>query len=317
MTLTVSIIIPIYNREDLIEETLQSIRVQSYTDWECIIVDDHSTDNSCTVINGFVERDSRFRFFRRPVELKKGAGSCRNFGFSMASGDFIQFFDSDDIMHPEHLQKKISAIKSNDLVICKIKSFSGKLSGFDCIDDFELAANPNSVFEDFVTGKLPIVMVAPLWPVNVIEPHMPIRDDLNVLEDHELYARILFKNNKIAIVNENLIFYRKGIGSLTNTFYKNVEFGLDSFLNAKQTVLNLDNSRKIKLAILQMCLPLLRQSVMEQKFLAMLKCARFVRKNRLCYNVKLRLKFYRILLFSFVFALLRKGDTKFKFLLDL
>ena len=95
----VSIIIPTFNRADIIHETLDSIKLQTYEKWECIIVDDGSNDNSIMVINEFVKTDNRFKFYDRPINKLKGANSCRNYGFEKSKGEFINWFDSDDIMH--------------------------------------------------------------------------------------------------------------------------------------------------------------------------------------------------------------------------
>jgi glycosyltransferase involved in cell wall biosynthesis len=82
----VSIIIPLYNRENLILETLESIKVQTYSNFECIIVDDGSTDNGIKLVKNFLNDDNRFKLFERPSNVKKGGNSCRNIGFLKSSG---------------------------------------------------------------------------------------------------------------------------------------------------------------------------------------------------------------------------------------
>jgi glycosyltransferase involved in cell wall biosynthesis len=112
----VSIIIANYNRADLIEETLNSIKNQSYSFFECIIVDDGSTDDSVNVIQNWIKRDDRFQFFRRPKSIRKGANACRNWGFMEKSkGDLIKFFDSDDIMLKDHVKISVEQIIEKDL----------------------------------------------------------------------------------------------------------------------------------------------------------------------------------------------------------
>jgi len=105
----VSIIIPTYNRAHLISETLNSVRLQTYQNWECIIVDDGSTDNSEEVIAEFCSQDNRFQFFKRPHNQPKGANTCRNLGLAYSKGDFINWFDSDDVMFEGFLEQKIAA----------------------------------------------------------------------------------------------------------------------------------------------------------------------------------------------------------------
>jgi glycosyltransferase involved in cell wall biosynthesis len=100
----ISIIIPTFNRAHIIGETLDSIIAQSYTDWECIIVDDGSTDDTEVVIAEYINNDSRFKFYKRPKHREKGPNSCRNFGFEKSKGHLIHWFDSDDLLFNNALE---------------------------------------------------------------------------------------------------------------------------------------------------------------------------------------------------------------------
>lgn len=312
MSLLISIIIPVFNREHLIEETLRSIIAQTYKDWECIIVDDGSFDDTIGVINKFINKDSRFKFFKRPPKITKGPSSCRNYAFKVAKGLFIQFFDSDDIMHPKHLELKMQFINNNDLVVCKLKEFSGIFKSFGLFEDTEVIKVPQNSFESFATGEFPMMMVAPLWKKSVLQKYMPMREDMHVLEDHELYARALYENKQLAVVNRDLIYYRVGEASSTNSFYKKIDYGLNSYFEAKRTVLKLSKSKKIKLAILKMTLGFFRQALAERNFKAAKQCLEFINTEGLCYNFSLKIKLIRISFFYFIFKIIKKGDTKFK-----
>lgn len=125
----VSIIIPSFNRADLIGETLDSIIAQSYTNWECLIIDDGSTDNSQQVYDEYKNRDVRFLFLNRPSAKIKGANACRNIGLENATGDYVVFFDSDDLMTPNHLEVKINGIHEHntDYIITRTKFFNADL----------------------------------------------------------------------------------------------------------------------------------------------------------------------------------------------
>src|SRR5690606_36556858 len=103
----VSIIIPTFNRAHLIGETLDSVLAQTYQNWECIVVDDGSTDKTEATVGAYLKRDARFRLFKRPDHKPKGANACRNYGFEKSKGEYVQWFDSDDLMHPEKLTIKI------------------------------------------------------------------------------------------------------------------------------------------------------------------------------------------------------------------
>ncbi|OGS71071.1 MAG: hypothetical protein A3F91_02090 [Flavobacteria bacterium RIFCSPLOWO2_12_FULL_35_11] len=111
----ITIIIPVYNRDKLLAFTLDSIIEQTFIDWECILVDDRSTDESLLVLNEYQKKDPRFKVFLRPFLLKKGANSCRNYGFLQATGSYIKWFDSDDLMLPKHLEIAYETIIKNKL----------------------------------------------------------------------------------------------------------------------------------------------------------------------------------------------------------
>lgn len=114
----ISIVIPTYNREYIIHKTLDSILNQTFQDWECIVVDDHSTDDTKEVIQEYIQKDHRFRYLLN--ERKKGAQGARNTGIVHANGEWICLFDSDDIMYPNYLDMMNAAIdESADVVVCK------------------------------------------------------------------------------------------------------------------------------------------------------------------------------------------------------
>ncbi|MBO9585953.1 MAG: glycosyltransferase family 2 protein [Flavobacterium sp.] len=102
----VSIITPLYNSESFIAETIQSVIAQTYKDWEMLIVDDCSTDNSKSIIEEFIKLDSRIKYFR--TNAPSGSPTTpRNIGIEMASGRFIAFLDSDDLWKCNKLQLQI------------------------------------------------------------------------------------------------------------------------------------------------------------------------------------------------------------------
>ena len=116
----VSIVIPTYNRAHLIGETLDSVLEQTYTNWECIVVDDGSADDTETVVMDYVNRDTRFQFHKRPEKYKSGGNGARNYGFDVSKGEYVNWFDSDDLMLPDAIQSKLDAFEENiDFVIPK------------------------------------------------------------------------------------------------------------------------------------------------------------------------------------------------------
>jgi glycosyltransferase involved in cell wall biosynthesis len=121
----VSIIIPTYNRAHLIGETLDSVLAQTYSRWECIVVDDGSTDKTAKLLATYCEKDERFQYYKRPIDRIKGANACRNYGFEKSKGDFVIWFDSDDLMVLNHIALKVEQILKNnvDFVISQTTNF--------------------------------------------------------------------------------------------------------------------------------------------------------------------------------------------------
>jgi len=111
MNKKISIITPIYNAEDFLEETLQSILDQTYTNWESILINDNSTDRSLEIANKFVALDSRFKIINKTEG--EGAAKARNSGIEVAEGRFIAFLDSDDIWENDKLKKQVNYMLAN------------------------------------------------------------------------------------------------------------------------------------------------------------------------------------------------------------
>ncbi|MBN2869190.1 MAG: glycosyltransferase family 2 protein [Flavobacteriaceae bacterium] len=308
----ISIIIPVYNRAHLIEATLKSIINQTFKEWECIIIDDESTDNTLEVIEGFCKKDSRFKCYNRPKALKKGPSACRNYGFSLSKGKYIQFFDSDDIMQENHLFYKWEKLElgHHDFVSCNVKRINLEIETPDFNQSKEIDI-PKDVFKAFVKGEFPLMMMAPIWRKDFIKSYLPMREDMNMLEDHELYARVLKNVRKYKHINKTLILLRGGHSSLTQNFFKNADLGVMSFLEASKTVINLaPNEKDIILFQLKKVLWLFRLSIAQKKYKSADLCLKFLKQNTNGLVLKLKLK--RISIFYRVLRLFGKGDTFFK-----
>ncbi len=123
----VSIIIPTYNRAHLIAETLDSLLAQTHHNWECIIVDDGSTDNTNEVVQIYLDKDARFHYYHRPAKKTKGANACRNYGFEVSKGEYVNWFDSDDLMLESNIEEKLNGFTNSiDFVISNSQNFTEK-----------------------------------------------------------------------------------------------------------------------------------------------------------------------------------------------
>lgn len=107
----VSCIIPVYNSESTIAETLESLLEQTYKNWEAIIINDGSTDASESIINSYCKNDSRFKLFSQKNAKQAAA---RNYGIDLSKGDFIAFLDADDVLFKDRFTLQVNILEKED-----------------------------------------------------------------------------------------------------------------------------------------------------------------------------------------------------------
>lgn len=115
MDILISVIIPVYNRDYCLARCLDSVLSQTFTDWECILVDDGSTDQTLSVCRRYAEADSRFRVYSQP---NGGASVARNRGLELAKGEYIAFIDSDDWVEGTYLQLLYDSAAGDTMPFC-------------------------------------------------------------------------------------------------------------------------------------------------------------------------------------------------------
>jgi teichuronic acid biosynthesis glycosyltransferase TuaG len=109
----VSIITPSYNSEKFISETINSIINQTYANWELLITDDYSTDNTIEIVKSYVKNDSRIKLFK--LEKNSGASVARNNSINNSKGKYIAFLDSDDLWEKNKLHEQVFFMKHNNI----------------------------------------------------------------------------------------------------------------------------------------------------------------------------------------------------------
>ena len=186
----VSIITPSFNRADIIHETAESIFNQTYPHWEWMIVDDGSTDNSWEVISGYAQRDSRVRLFKRDRD-PKGAAVCRNIAVEKATGKYVIFLDTDDLLASFCLEQRVLAAESDpqaDVIIFPMIMFK------ESPDDLGLLWNidkPNDDIERILFGDAICQGTGTIWTKNKFLEVGAWRQDLAVWQDVELHLRTM------------------------------------------------------------------------------------------------------------------------------
>lgn len=206
----VSIIIPNYNKANFIEETLHSVIAQSWQGWEALVVDDGSTDNSIEIIKRIAEKNSRIKFFQRQRQ-PKGGSTCRNIGIANATGKYLFFFDSDDLMAPHCLEERISYMEQNpelDFAVFPVGTF------YKAIGDNQMVWRPKNGnhLKKFLSHDLPWNIMSPIWKTKFVKEQLKGFDEaFPRLQDVEFHTRALMIENVAYTIKKHATpqcFYR-------------------------------------------------------------------------------------------------------------
>ena len=188
----ISIIVPSFNRADLIAETLNSVFSQTYQKWECIIVDDGSSDNTIDIINSFIQKDSRFSLIKRN-RFPKGAPTCRNIGLDISNGEFIIYLDSDDILAPYCLEQRFNKFSVHfdmDFLVFKSLLFVDEpfSNGFYWNID-----NEENDLARFIKLDALWQTSGPIYKKEFLLKMNGFKEDLLFWQDYDLHLRCLLK----------------------------------------------------------------------------------------------------------------------------
>lgn len=184
----VSIITPCFNRGYIIRETAESIIKQTSPDWEWVIVDDGSSDNSWQVLQEIAQKDNRIKIYRRDRE-PKGACTCRNIAVEKCDGDYLVFLDSDDVLAEYCVEQRLKAIKNNpqnDFIIFPMLLFKKQLN------DMGILWNIDKEEDDLnrVLAGDPICQTTgPIWKKKSFLKIGKWNENLSIWQDVELHIR--------------------------------------------------------------------------------------------------------------------------------
>lgn len=222
----VSIIIPCYNSAEFIAGTIESIINQTYTNWEMIITDDCSTDNSCRVIESYQEKDPRIKLLR--FKENSGAGVARNNSINNAAGRFIAFCDSDDKWHPRKLELQLEFMTINECAFsftaCDLFDEKGNLKGHQSVPKkvtfaslLRNCAVPSStaMYDTSLIGKIymPSIRKRQDWGLWLdIVKKSKIGYGLNITLMDYLIRKGSVSSNKRTLLKYNFIIYNEHLG---------------------------------------------------------------------------------------------------------
>ena len=214
----VSIIIPNFNRAHLIEETLISITKQTYTNWECLVVDDGSSDNSLEILNNFSRKNNQFTVLERPEEHLSGGNGARNYGLIKATGDYIIFFDSDDLMTPDHVQLKIEHLLESkvDYVIAKTKYLNDNddfLERYYTFDKFQITSH------NFIIQNINWLTYDTLIKIELAKS-IRFNEHLKSGQEYNYFSKLVIKSVNAKFINSYVTLRRKHENSKQSNLHK-------------------------------------------------------------------------------------------------
>lgn len=250
----ISIIIPAYNRASVISETLDSVLMQTYTHWECIIVDDGSTDSTISVVSNYCDKDDRFQLHNRPSTKPKGANACRNYGYELAKGEYINWFDSDDLMHVDFLKERLLKMEHDntlDFCCCINSTFTKTYENAIEIERPRVMQSDNLI-EDYLLHGLHFYTPSPLWRKSFLKNKDLFDEQLQRSQESDFHFRMLLHNPKYLYLDEMLFYVRLGGESISKGAKTSLRAQLSVFryftkvFNAVKKEKKLINKPKIK-----------------------------------------------------------------------
>jgi len=266
----VSILIPNFNKEAYIPHTFQSICEQTYSNWECIVVDDHSTDASLDLLRDFAGKEPRIKVVRRPDHLPKGGNSCRNHAYSLASGEFVQWFDSDDLMLPHCLQEKVDFLESHpEFAFVASRAEIRYEEDYAGPQTFHQNIQSDQAVEDYLRLRILFITGGPLFRREVFEKTGLFSLGLKKHQEWELFFRVILNYPTWGIINKPTYVYLIHGNSISGQIANKREKLVNAEIAAVQTALNPATnpfSSKIPPAIYrQTCLRYLRFSLIHKR----------------------------------------------------
>lgn len=225
----VSIIIPCYNQGRFLNKTLESVLNQTYSNWECIVVNDGSLDHTEIIANNWVGKDSRFKYLYKE---NGGLSSARNTGLETATGDFIQFLDADDSLESSKLELSLNAVQldiENNIIISNFRMFDNDPAQSSipyCKLSADLFSLDKLLYEWENGFTIPIH--CGFFEVSLFRDFR-FPEELKAKEDWIMWISIYKNNSNTFFIDKPLALYRRNPKGMTQS----VDM-LDDFIRAYQ-----------------------------------------------------------------------------------
>ncbi|MGL4652166.1 glycosyltransferase family 2 protein [Cetobacterium sp.] len=239
----VSIVVPVYNAEKYICRCIDSILNQTYKNFEVILIDDGSTDNSLEILKGYALKDIRLKVLS---QKNSGPSSARNTGILIAKGEYLIFIDIDDYIDKDYLAKSLEKMKPKTIVFTDtfevFQSRIDKRKTFPCDNtEFEKI----KVLEEIINGSGGLVCCK-MIDLNLIKKEKILFDiNFNMCEDQLFFLEVALKSSNFYYINEFLYFYdRKNEFSLSLKYKDNLYENQMKIFEKIENILEEDDFKK-------------------------------------------------------------------------
>lgn len=205
-----SIIIPVFDRANILHGTLDTIKSEFFYNWECLLVDDGSAESEKECIRELISKDERFKLIRRDRE-PKGASTCRNIGVENAKGDYLIFFDSDDLFLPAALEERAIAVNTNpdcDFLVFSCAFMIDGQQDLNLIVNRQPANEKDTYLKMFLRYELPWNIMCPVWKRSFIEKLGRFNENFERFQDVEFHTRALVLTDNFKVFNKVDCLYR-------------------------------------------------------------------------------------------------------------
>ena len=216
----ISVIVPVYNTSKYLEECIISILEQTYKDFELILIDDGSKDNSLQILKKYESIDQRVKVYR---QANHGVSYTRNRGIDLATGDYIMFIDSDDWIESKTLQTLIEAMKKYNVDTVRGNYFVNREKeetvGNDFFEKNEIVYDKNQINDKIIPALISNQMKSfsclYLIKSSILKKNIYYDEKIQMLEDQIMCLKLLTKINNIAFISDPLYHYRVNESSVT------------------------------------------------------------------------------------------------------
>lgn len=234
----ITIILPVYNVEKYLRQCLDSIVNQTFKDFECLCINDGSTDNSLSILREYAQKDERFKIV---TQENKGLSVTRNVGIKNTNTKYLTFIDSDDWITENYLEVLYNKIEETnaDIVRASYKFYFEKDNSYKSAKIREIhKINTNSNIEKLYKGYAGAFVWAKLYKTSLIKDNNIRFYEGKISEDCPFSSLVYLYSKKIVFVSDELLFYRKHSLSITGNFEKTAT---DDFYNFVTLTKDLQN----------------------------------------------------------------------------